>query len=165
MQVCGLYYLVLNYIFQNCSHSGQRLALLFHLTHMSQMSNVFIILWQTKLHEYDLWQYHRIKGKSTKIRYRKWIWHYRKTACWKVLGSNIDTMTTLIFLFQSHITILVWHQHAHTLSFFFFFHKANRGASWCQRQGSTPGRQFEGWLKEPLGLTCPIVHTTRLKKI
>lgn len=127
MQVCGLYYLVLNYIFQNCSHSGQRLALLFHLTHMSQMSNVFIILWQTKLHEYDLWQYHRIKGKSTKIRYRKWIWHYRKTACWKVLGSNIDTMTTLIFLFQSHITILVWHQHAHTLSFFSFFTRPTEG--------------------------------------
>lgn len=158
MQVCGLYYLVLNYIFQNCSHSGQRLALLFHLTHMSQMSNVFIILWQTKLHEYDLWQYHRIKGKSTKIRYRKWIWHYRKTACWKVLGSNIDYDNAYFPFPIPHYYISM----ASTCSYiivFFFFHKANRGASWCQRQGSTPGRQFEGWLKEPLGLTCPIICT------
>jgi hypothetical protein len=53
MQVCGLHYLVLNYIFQYSSYSGQRFTLLFHLTHMSQMSNVFIILWQTKIHEYD----------------------------------------------------------------------------------------------------------------
>lgn len=48
IQAFDFHYLVLNNIFQNSSYSGQRFTLRFHLTNMSQVSNVFIILWQTK---------------------------------------------------------------------------------------------------------------------
>jgi hypothetical protein len=131
---------------------------------MSQMSNVFIILWQTKIHEYD----NTIESKEK---------------LWKEIGNGYGTIGKQhagklmgkhkqydnAFPFSNPTSYYI--SMASTVFMFihclFFRRKANGGASQCQHRGSNPGRQFEGWLKEPLGLTSPIVHTlsTRLKKV